>query len=136
MEVSQSYNATKTYIESLNLGKSIEGERPDGVEWKDPMRMFEEVGKTVPSILRHWLLSSEEDRLAFLEKYKIIRKNEPDEAWQRKLDVRWRDLSFVIQEETRCFTRPELASKGSLAVINAALRILLPAQAPDMKARK
>jgi hypothetical protein len=98
----------------------------DYFEWKDPMRQFDEMGRDIKPQLRHWLTLSFEERASFLESYRADRKKETEAEWQAKMDHRWRDISFIIQEELRAFTRPELSGKGSRSIIATAVNLIVP----------
>lgn len=135
METTQGYSATAEYLKSLNLGKTKDPVLDAGIEWKDPLRQFEEIGKKVHQSLRHWLLHEPEDRMKLLERYRFSRTKESDVEWQARLDTRWRDLTFIFGEETKTFIRPELRGRGSLAVLDAVVRMLIPAAGAD-KAKK
>lgn len=121
------YSAATEYIKGLDLGKSA-APQVRGFEWKDPLRQFDEMGRDIPSDLRHWLTLSVEARLEFLKRSVIQRTDEAQDVWQKKLDIRWRNYSFIIQEELRAFTRPELAGRGSRDVITFAVNQILPAR--------
>lgn len=125
-ETPEIYNAPDTFIKTLKLGGAPPVEVKPYVEWKDPMRQFSEFGKDVPDALRHWLNTPVEERVSVIKRYRYTRDDESEPDWQRKLDLRWRDLCFCLCEELRAFTRAELLGKGSQQVISEILYVMLP----------
>ena len=120
------FSAASEYLKSLNLGKEKSPSLQKTVEWLDPIRTFNNIGRDIPAHLQHWLMHPIETRMFALSDYKYVRKNEDEREWQHKLDTRWRDFSFIIAEELRAFTTPSLAGRGSIDVINKAVGIIAP----------